>query len=84
MISLYALDVSPAYYRHAIRQRFERNRHVTDPRAIDVLVTKSRQEYQETLNLWKQPDHVMGILLEPPKDAGRENRTFLQMFYEGM
>ncbi|KAJ7590468.1 hypothetical protein C8J56DRAFT_1004194 [Mycena floridula] len=81
VVSLYALNVSPAYYRHQIRLRFERNRQITDPKAIDVLITKSRQEYQETLNLWKQPDHVMGILLEPAKD--RSNRTFLEKFFEG-
>ncbi|KAJ3564335.1 hypothetical protein NP233_g8359 [Leucocoprinus birnbaumii] len=79
--SLYALNVSPAFVRHAIRQKFEKNRYVTDPRAIDVLIHKSRQDYQETMNLWKQNDHVLGILLadEGPKPS----KTFLQKFYEG-
>lgn len=40
-------------------------------------------EYQETMNLWKQPDHVLGILLEPPKESAREGKTFLELFYEG-
>jgi NADH dehydrogenase (ubiquinone) 1 alpha subcomplex subunit 6 len=53
---------------------------VTDPRAIDVLLLKGRQDYQETMNCWKQTDHVLGILLES-KD--RPNQTFLQKFYEG-
>jgi NADH dehydrogenase (ubiquinone) 1 alpha subcomplex subunit 6 len=67
--------------RHAIRQKFEKNRYVTDRRAIDVLIHKSRQDYQETMNLWKQNDHVLGILLadEEPKAP----KTFLQKFYEG-
>jgi NADH dehydrogenase (ubiquinone) 1 alpha subcomplex subunit 6 len=60
--------------------RFEANRNVTDLRAIDVLLLKSRQEYQETLNLWKQTDHIYGILLKPKE---RPSRTFLQKFYEG-
>lgn len=77
---MYALSVSPAYVRHALRQRFERTRHVTDPRAIDVLLLKGRQDYQETMNCWKQTDHVVGILLEP---QDRPQRTFLQKFYEG-
>ncbi|KAI0920521.1 hypothetical protein AcW1_002242 [Taiwanofungus camphoratus] len=80
IVSLYALNVSPAYVRACIRKRFEENRYVTDTRVIDVLVTKGRQEYQETLNCWKQVDHVMGILLLP---RGRPQRTFLQKFYEG-
>ena len=53
---------------------------MTDPKAIDVLVLKDRQDYQETMNCWKQIDHVMGILLEPRQ---RPQRTFLQKFYEG-
>jgi len=79
--SLYALDVSPSRIRYAIRQKFENNRSVTDPRAIDVLIHKSRQDYQETVNLWKQNDHIYGIFLanEHPKAP----KTFLQKFYEG-
>ncbi|KAF8225350.1 hypothetical protein L208DRAFT_1408660 [Tricholoma matsutake] len=80
IVNLYALNVSPAYVRHCVRQQFERNRYVTDPRAIDVLLLKNRQEYQETVNCWKQIDHVMGILLKP---QDRTQRAFLQKFYEG-
>jgi len=53
---------------------------VTDQRAIDVLLLKGRQDYQETMNCWKQIDHVLGITLEP---QDRPQRTFLQKFYEG-
>ncbi|KAH8084908.1 NADH-ubiquinone oxidoreductase Complex1 subunit [Cristinia sonorae] len=80
IVSLYTLNVSPAYFRHVIRQEFEANRHVTDLKVIDVLLQKSRVEYQETVNCWKTVDHVMGILLRP---KGRPQRTFLQKFYEG-
>ncbi|CAA7262184.1 unnamed protein product [Cyclocybe aegerita] len=78
--TLYSLSQSPSQVRHAIRQKFEKNRNVTDPRAIDVLVLKGRQDYQETMNCWKQTDHVVGILLE---SRDRPQRTFLQKFYEG-
>ncbi|KAJ7271013.1 NdufA6 NADH-ubiquinone oxidoreductase 14.8 kDa subunit [Mycena rebaudengoi] len=80
IVDQYALDVSPTQLRHAIRMRFEANRNITDVRAIDVLLLKSRQEYQETLNMWKQPDHIYGIMLKPKE---RPTRTFLQKFYEG-
>ncbi|KAG1732686.1 NdufA6 NADH-ubiquinone oxidoreductase 14.8 kDa subunit [Suillus paluster] len=78
--TLYALSVTPAYVRHCIRQKFEQNRHVTDPRAIEVLLLKGQQELQETVNCWKQTDHIYGILL---KNQERPQRTFLQKFYEG-
>ena len=80
IVSLYALNVSPAYVRHCVRQHFEQNRYVSDTRVIDVLVQKGQQEFQETMNCWKQLDHIMGILLQP---KGRPPRTFLQKFYEG-
>lgn len=79
--SLYVLDVSPARIRYSIRQKFENNRSVTDLRAIDVLIHKSRQDYQETVNLWKQNDHILGLFLA---DEGQKApKTFLQKFYEG-
>ncbi|KAG7094134.1 hypothetical protein E1B28_007746 [Marasmius oreades] len=80
IVTIYSLNMSPAYVRHQIRKKFERNRHVTDARAIDVLLLKSRQDFQETLNIWKMADHVNGILLN---DTDRPQRTFLQKFYEG-
>lgn len=79
--SLYALNVTPRYVRHCIRQKFEHNRYVTDQRAIEVLLLKGQQELQETLNCWKQTDHIYGILLKSPE---RPQRTFLQKFYEGL
>ena len=45
-----------------------------------MLLLKGRQDFQETMNGWKQTDHVMGILLQP---QDRPQRTFLQKFYEG-
>ncbi|KDQ55956.1 hypothetical protein JAAARDRAFT_36746 [Jaapia argillacea MUCL 33604] len=80
VVSLYALNVSPAFVRHSIRRQFERNRYVTDPKVVDVLLLKGRQDYQETMNAWKMQDHVMGLLLQ---DKERPRKTFLQKFYEG-
>ncbi|KAI0718472.1 NADH-ubiquinone oxidoreductase Complex1 subunit [Fomitopsis betulina] len=80
IVTMYAIPVSAQHVRRAIRRKFEENRYVSDQRVIDVLLLKGRQEYQETMNLWKQTDHVMGILLEETK---RPQRTFLQKFYEG-
>ncbi|KIK65059.1 hypothetical protein GYMLUDRAFT_383405 [Collybiopsis luxurians FD-317 M1] len=81
IIAIYSLNYSPQYVRHLLRQRFEANRHVTDLRAINVLLLKSRQEYQETINAWKLPDQVMGLLLKPKE--GPQAKTFLEKFYTG-
>ncbi|KIJ61674.1 hypothetical protein HYDPIDRAFT_42393 [Hydnomerulius pinastri MD-312] len=80
IVTLYALPVTPSYVRHCIRAKFEANRHVSDPRAIEILLLKSRQDLQESLNCWKQTDHVMGILL---KVEERPQKGFMQKFLEG-
>ena len=66
--------------RAVIRHRFEKNRYVSDPKVVDLLLHKSRQEYQEAVNFWKQEPHVLGPLLN---NRDRPHRTFLQKFYEG-
>ncbi|KAI9508049.1 NdufA6 NADH-ubiquinone oxidoreductase 14.8 kDa subunit [Russula earlei] len=78
--ALYCLDVPPSAVRAVIRQRFEKNRYVSDPKVIDVLIHKSRQEYQEAVNFWKQEPHVLGPFLN---NRDRPHRTFLQKFFEG-
>ena len=73
------MNVSAQYFRQRIRAKFEENRHVTDLRVINHLLLKGRQEYQETMNFWKQRDHVLGKLIIP---KGRPQRSFLEKFYE--
>lgn len=45
--------------RAKVRTQFERNRNVNDLAVIDLLLFKGRQEYQETMNAWKQIPHIM-------------------------
>ncbi|KIM29160.1 hypothetical protein M408DRAFT_328864 [Serendipita vermifera MAFF 305830] len=78
--ALYALNVSPSTVRAAIRKRFEENLHVEDPGAIERLLLKGRQTFQETMNCWTQEPHIMGILLKPQEQP---QKTFMQKFLEG-
>ncbi len=43
------------------RADFEKHRHISDLSVIDLLLFKSRQDYQETMNCWKQEVSVSGI-----------------------
>jgi hypothetical protein len=54
IVSLYALNIAPSMIRLKIRQDFEKNRDITDLPVIDMLLHKNQQEYQETMNCWKQ------------------------------
>jgi hypothetical protein len=54
--------------RLKIRQDFEKNRDIADLGIIDMLLHKNQQEYQETMNCWKQEVSVFtfacsGVLL---------------------
>lgn len=65
--------------RAKFRTMFERNRHVRDVSVLDVLLLKAHQEYQETMNAWKQAPHIMRWFAEeeaPPRPKG-----FLEKFY---
>jgi hypothetical protein len=54
IVALYALNISPSMIRIKIRQEFEKNKAVTDVNIINMLLHKNQQEYQETMNCWKQ------------------------------
>jgi NADH dehydrogenase (ubiquinone) 1 alpha subcomplex subunit 6 len=55
---------------------------VTDPKIIDVLISKERMEYQEIMNCWKMNDQLLGLFAQP--DGGKPAEgTFLQKFYQG-
>lgn len=75
---MYGLPISPSLIRRRIREEIERNRYVTDLRVIDRLLLKGRQEFQETLNIWKQEPHIMGIMLQKKDNP---QKSFLEKFF---
>ncbi|VDB94050.1 unnamed protein product [Peniophora sp. CBMAI 1063] len=78
--TLYALNVPASLVRSRVREQFEKNRHITDPNVIDMLLIKGHNEWQETMNCWKMESHVLGILLEERK---LPQRSFMDKFLEG-
>lgn len=57
--ALYALDVPPSTLRAKFRTQFEKNKMVKDVAVLDLMLLKGQQEYQETMNGWKQVPHIM-------------------------
>lgn len=57
--ALYALDVPPSTLRAKFRTQFEKNKTVSDIAVLDLMLLKAQQEYQETMNGWKQVPHIM-------------------------
>uniref|UniRef100_D1FQ06 NADH dehydrogenase [ubiquinone] 1 alpha subcomplex subunit 6 n=1 Tax=Simulium nigrimanum TaxID=683695 RepID=D1FQ06_SIMNI len=55
----YDIPKSEEQCRQKLREEFLRNKDVTDLRVIDMLVIKSQMELKETVEIWKQKDHIM-------------------------
>ncbi|KAK1927417.1 hypothetical protein DB88DRAFT_477947 [Papiliotrema laurentii] len=81
IVSLYALSVPPSMVRLKIRQDFERNKYVDNLDVINMLLLKNQQEYQETMNGWKQEPHIMHWF--KPYEEAPVPTTFLDKFYSG-
>ncbi|KAG7527260.1 hypothetical protein FFLO_07112 [Filobasidium floriforme] len=81
IVSLYALNISPSMIREKKRADFERHRGITDVNVIDMLIFKSKQEYQETMNCWKTEAHVMSWFRK--HEVRAPPTTFMDKFLAG-
>ncbi|KAI9741932.1 MAG: hypothetical protein M1834_000321 [Cirrosporium novae-zelandiae] len=70
--------------RTKVRQEFERHRYVNQLKTVDVLISNSHSEFQETLNFWKQLEHVMKYFrTEEQPQTSRLPKNFMEGFLEG-
>uniref|UniRef100_A0A2C9JZP1 NADH dehydrogenase [ubiquinone] 1 alpha subcomplex subunit 6 n=1 Tax=Biomphalaria glabrata TaxID=6526 RepID=A0A2C9JZP1_BIOGL len=80
LVNAFYIPVTVKQGREKLRELFMKNKHVTDIRAIDMLVIKGQMDLVETANIWKQRNHVMMFF----KDTVNPKPTdFLSKFYEG-
>ncbi|KAI9830962.1 MAG: hypothetical protein M1826_004079 [Phylliscum demangeonii] len=81
--TMYGLSIPVSKLRTRIRQEFERHRYVNDLSVADMLIAKSHQEYQETLNYWKQLSHLLKYFRPEEDPRARLPKDFLSGFLEG-
>ncbi|KAG5437739.1 hypothetical protein PCANB_000452 [Pneumocystis canis] len=62
IVQMYQLDIPISTVRSAIRNAYSEHLYIEDVKTLDILIFRCHAEYQETLNFWKQPTHVMTLL----------------------
>ncbi|CAO3652333.1 unnamed protein product [Cunninghamella echinulata] len=81
IMKIHEINLPTSAIRAKIREQFEQHRYVEDLQVRDILLAKGQMEYQETMNVWKQNNHIMNYF---SKDEARpQPTTFLEKFYEG-
>ncbi|PVH94994.1 NADH dehydrogenase, alpha subcomplex, subunit 6 [Periconia macrospinosa] len=81
--TMYSLNLTISQLRTKVRQEYERHRYVNQLKTIDVLLFNSHQEFQETLNYWKQKTHVLKYFRTDEEDAVKLPNNFINGFLEG-
>ncbi len=79
----YGIPYTTPDVRRRIRIEFERNRYIDDLNLVNIILLKGRQEYDETVNEWKQPNHVMQIMEDCQARDSKKPATFMEDFYSG-
>jgi NADH dehydrogenase (ubiquinone) 1 alpha subcomplex subunit 6 len=81
---MYNMPMPVSAIRTRMRQEFERQRFVNKLSVVDVLLFKSHAEYQETMNFWKQTNHIMAYFKEENfRGDKRLPSSFMTGFLEG-
>ncbi|ORZ19673.1 hypothetical protein BCR42DRAFT_410251 [Absidia repens] len=81
IMKIHEINMPTSAVRAKIREQFEQHRYVEDLQVRDVLLAKGQMEYQETMNVWKQNNHIMNYFAND--EAEPKPATFLEKFYEG-
>ncbi|KIV91049.1 hypothetical protein PV10_05634 [Exophiala mesophila] len=81
--SMYSLNMPVSRIRTQVRKEYEKHRYVKNIQAVDVLLTQSHAEFQETLNFWKQNSHIMKYFRIEEDENATLPKNFVSGFLEG-
>ena len=77
----YDVPLTTELVRQRVRKEFEKNRHVSDYRAVDLLVVRGQMDLVETAEIWKQRGHIMSYFDEIERQGQNAQKDFLTKFY---
>lgn len=78
----YSLNMPVSAIRTKLRQEFERHRFVNNLKTVDVLIFQGHAEFQETMNYWKQLNHVMKWFRVEEDPKAKLPQNFISGFLE--
>ncbi|KAG7121460.1 NADH-ubiquinone oxidoreductase 14.8 kDa subunit like protein [Verticillium longisporum] len=82
--TMYNLPMPVSVIRTRMREEFERHRFANKLSVVDVLLFKSHADYQETMNFWRQTNHIMSYFKnENFRGDDRLPKSFMSGFLEG-
>ncbi|KAK4123200.1 NADH dehydrogenase, alpha subcomplex, subunit 6 [Parathielavia appendiculata] len=82
--TMYSIPHPVSAIRSRVRQEFERHRFVNKLPVVDILLLKSNADYQETMNFWRQTNHIMAFFKEESfRGEKRLPSNFIEGFLEG-
>ena len=73
------LEISPTLLKSKVRYEFRKNKFVSDPKIVEILLFKGGVELDECLKGYKQPTHVMRMV----EKVELKKLDFLTEFYQG-
>lgn len=80
---MYSVPLPVSAVRTRMRQEFERHRFVNKLPVVDVLLFQSNADYQETMNFWRQTNHIMSYFKEESfKQGPKLPSSFIEGFLE--
>lgn len=74
---MYTLEFPTSLVRGRIRHEFVKGMKEKDIRKVDRMIFQGQLEYEETMNQWKQKNHVMSYFDQIPD----RQKSFLDQFY---
>ncbi|OWF47781.1 NADH dehydrogenase [ubiquinone] 1 alpha subcomplex subunit 6-like [Mizuhopecten yessoensis] len=81
IVTNFHIPLTTTQCKSRLRSQFNKNKDLKDLRVIDMLVIKGQMELMETVNNWKQRNHVMQLFDD--FSAASKSKDFLSKFYEG-